>query len=92
MDGSSVDRDRVMTDETDEFVRQQLNREVESLSLNQLNDLGNQAIASGLIAGHGHHQGQYEIIRQGKIHVMSPQAAMAYLQRLLDETPAGGQE
>ena len=51
---------------SDEFVRQQLDQEIESLSLNQLNDLGNQAIALGLIAGHGHHRGQYEILRQGE--------------------------
>lgn len=73
---------------TDEFLRQQLDLEVESISLNQLNDLGNQAVSMGLIAGHGHHGGQYEIIRQGKILTMMPQEAIAYLQ---DVSQSAGQ-
>lgn len=68
---------------SDEFIKHQLNREVESISLNQLNDLGNQAVSLGLIAGHGHHKGQYEIMAQGKILSMSPRQAIAYLQSLI---------
>ncbi|MEL6381214.1 MAG: hypothetical protein AAFQ89_01825 [Cyanobacteria bacterium J06626_18] len=69
---------------SDEFVRQQLDQEIASLSLNQLNDLGNQAIALSLIAGHGHHRGQYEILRQGEVLLMTPQEAVIYLQSLID--------
>ncbi|MBE7385019.1 MAG: hypothetical protein F6J95_026860 [Leptolyngbya sp. SIO1E4] len=68
---------------SDEFVRQQLDREIESISLNQLHDLGNQAVSLGLIAGHGHHRGQYEILRQGQALLMSPREAVTYLQSLI---------
>ena len=68
----------------DDAIQQQLNTEIENLSVNQLNDLGNRAVKLGLIAGHGHHQGQYEIIRQGKIVTLSPKQALTYLQQLID--------
>ena len=68
-------------------MQQQLNTDVENLSLNQLNQLGNQAIKQGLISGHGHHQGQYEIIRDGKILTMSPKEALTFLQQLIDDNP-----
>ena len=66
----------------DDFIDQS-DSEGETLSLNQLNDLGNQAIKLGLIAGHGHHQGQYEIIHQGKILTLAPQEAVTFLQQLV---------
>ncbi len=64
-------------------MQQQLNTDIENLSITQLNELGNQAIKQGLIAGHGHHKGQYEIIRQGKILTMSPKEALIFLQTLI---------
>ncbi|MEO0457819.1 MAG: hypothetical protein AAF152_14740 [Cyanobacteria bacterium P01_A01_bin.114] len=60
-----------------------INPEIEYMSVTQLNELGNQAIQLGLIAGHGHHGGQYEIIRQGKIITLTPQEALTYLQELI---------
>lgn len=74
---------------SDDSIRQQLDLEVECISLNQLNDMGNQAVALGLIAGHGHHRGQYEILRQGKILLMSPQEAFTYLKALVDSISEG---
>jgi hypothetical protein len=74
---------------SDDFVRQQLDFEVERLSLNQLHDLGNQAQALGLIAGHGHHRGQYEILRQGQVLLMSPSEALTYLQDLIKSVTEG---
>ncbi|MDJ0706120.1 MAG: hypothetical protein QNJ46_22845 [Leptolyngbyaceae cyanobacterium MO_188.B28] len=68
---------------TDDFVRRRLDAEIEQISLNQLNELGNQAISLGLIIGHGHHRGQYEILRQGEVLLMSPQEAISYLQNLI---------
>ena len=64
-------------------MQQQLNSDVENLSITQLNELGNQAIKQGLIAGHGHHKGQYEIIREGKILTMPPKEAITFLQQLI---------
>ncbi|MEO1094784.1 MAG: hypothetical protein AAFX01_07780 [Cyanobacteria bacterium J06638_28] len=74
---------------SDDSIRQQLDLEVECISLNQLNDMGNQAVALGLIAGHGHHRGQYEILRQGKVLLMSPQEAFTYLQSLVESISKG---
>ncbi|MCG8367546.1 MAG: hypothetical protein MJA27_29950 [Pseudanabaenales cyanobacterium] len=74
---------------SDNKVRQQLNFEIERISLNQLNELGNQAVALGLIGGHGHHRGQYEILRQGEVLLMSPQAAIPYLQSLIRSVTEG---
>ena len=64
-------------------LKQRLNLEIEGMSVNQLNELGNQAIHMGLIAGHGYHKGQYEILRQGRALLMKPEEALAYLQRLI---------
>jgi len=60
-----------------------LNLELESIGLNQLNELGNKAVSRGLIAGHGHHQGQYEILRDGKALTMTADEAVTYLEELL---------
>ncbi|NER79656.1 MAG: hypothetical protein F6K42_08750 [Leptolyngbya sp. SIO1D8] len=75
---------------SDEFVRRQIEREIETISLNQLNDLGNQAVSMGLIAGHGHHRGQYEILRQGQVLLMSPREAVTYLQSLIQSVTEEG--
>ena len=68
---------------TNEYLKHQLNQEIESISLNQLTDLGNQAVSMGLIAGHGYHKDQYEIIRQGKILTLPVQDAFDYLEGLI---------
>ncbi|WP_008311975.1 hypothetical protein [Leptolyngbya sp. PCC 6406] len=66
-----------------------LNLEIEMLSVNQLNALGNQAVKMGLIAGHGYHKGQYEILRQGKAITLPPPEALDYLQHLLESASEG---
>jgi hypothetical protein len=68
-----------------EHMRQRLNQEMEMISINTLTELGNRAIQLGLIAGHGYHQGQYELIRAGKILLMSPEEATDYLRQLIEE-------
>jgi len=68
-----------------EEITVKLNRELESIGLNQLNELGNRAIEMGLIAGHGHRQGQYEILRGGQALMMTADEAMAYLKELMGE-------
>jgi hypothetical protein len=67
----------------EEQLRQRLNQELDMISLNQLNALGNQAVEMGLIAGHGYHGGQYEILRQGKAILLSATEAQTYLQNLI---------
>jgi hypothetical protein len=67
----------------EDSLKQRINLELESISCNQLNELGNQAVKLGLIAGHGYHKGQYEILRQGKALLMSPDEAIEYLQGLI---------
>lgn len=58
--------------------------ELETIQYNQLSELGNRAVAEGLIIGHGHHQGRYEILLKGQALLMSLPEAMAYLQGILD--------
>lgn len=65
-----------------------LDGDVEVIDITRLNELGNQAVKLGLIAGHGHHQGQYEIIHQGKILTMPPEAAVTFLQGLVQSDPS----
>lgn len=67
-------------------MRQRLNQEIDVIGINKLTELGNRAIELGLIAGHGYHKGQYELIREGKIVLMSPQEATTYLSQLIEET------
>ena len=67
----------------EDSLKQRINLELETISCNQLNELGNQAVKLGLIAGHGYHKGQYEILRQGKALLMSPDEALKYLQDLI---------
>lgn len=68
----------------EDSLKQRINLELESISCNQLNELGNQAVKLGLIAGHGYHKGQYELLRQGKALLMSPDEAIKYLQHLIE--------
>jgi len=67
----------------EDSLKQRINLELETISCNQLNELGNQAVKLGLIAGHGYHKGQYEILRQEKVLLMSPDEAIEYLQQLI---------
>ena len=55
----------------------------EALDFNQLHDLGNQAIAQGLIIGHGYHQGKYELLHRGEALLLSPPEALSYLRSLM---------
>lgn len=69
----------------EESLRQRLNQEVEAISMNKLTELGNRAIELGLIAGHGYHGGQYELLRQGKAILLTPNEAQTYLENLIKE-------
>lgn len=69
--------------------RAELERDI--LSINQLNALGNEAIACGLIVGHGYHQGQYEILHKGEAVTLTPEEAVQYLRALLQSAPADGE-
>lgn len=69
----------------EDFIRQKLNQELDSISINNLTQLGNRAVQLGLIAGHGYHKGQYEILHQGKSLMMSPDEAQTYLEKLIKE-------
>ena len=69
----------------EEWLKHRLNQEIEVISLNKLTELGNQAISLGLIAGHGYRGGKYEILRQGKALMMSPEEAQTYLENLIKE-------
>ncbi|HBL13724.1 MAG TPA: hypothetical protein DD379_20485 [Cyanobacteria bacterium UBA11162] len=69
----------------EEHIKHRLNQEIESIGINKLTQLGNQAISLGLIAGHGYRGGRYEILRQGKALMMSPDEAQTYLEKLIKE-------
>jgi hypothetical protein len=69
----------------EDIIRQKLNQELDSISINKLTQLGNQAVQLGLIAGHGYHKGKYEILRQGEALLMSPDEAQTYLEKLIQE-------
>jgi hypothetical protein len=73
----------------EDSLKQRINLELESISWNQLTEVGNQAVKLGLIAGHGYHKGQYEILRQGKVLLMSPDEALKYLQNLIQSLQEG---
>ena len=55
----------------------------EAADYNQLHDLGNRAIALGLIIGHGYHQGKYELLHRGEVLLLPPQEAVSHLRSLL---------
>lgn len=69
----------------EDIIRQKLNQELDGISINKLTQLGNQAVQLGLIAGHGYHKGKYEILRQGKALMMSPDEAQTYLEKLIQD-------
>ncbi|MEM8642601.1 MAG: hypothetical protein AAGG51_27855 [Cyanobacteria bacterium P01_G01_bin.54] len=78
-----------MSEQPEKDLEQQLDDEIAFASINTLNDLGNQAIAAGLIIGHGFHQGDYEILRRGEVLRFSPPEAQAYLSELLEKKGNG---
>jgi hypothetical protein len=73
----------------EDSLKQRINLELESISWNQLTEVGNQAVELGLVAGHGYHKGQYEILQQGKVLLMSPDEALKYLQNLIQSLQEG---
>jgi hypothetical protein len=58
----------------------------EGSAINRLTELGNLAVSLKLIGGHGFHQGQYELLRDGKFLLMTPIEAQQYLEKLIAET------
>jgi len=68
---------------TADFSASQFDDETAYEDINRLHELGNQAVAAGLIIGHGHRQGSYEILRTGAALTFSPPAAVEYLETLL---------
>ena len=60
-----------------------LNLEMETMSVNKLTETGNLAVSMGLIAGHGFHGGQYEILQQGEVILLSVNEAGPYLENLI---------
>lgn len=69
----------------DEEVINQINMEVEAMSVNELTELGNKAISLGLIIGHGYRSNKYEILRRNEVIALSPKEARAYLKNLIEE-------
>ncbi|MBK4728876.1 hypothetical protein JJD41_03085 [Oxynema sp. CENA135] len=69
----------------EDFVKRQLDREIEMLSYNQLTELGNRAVALGLILGHGYRGGKYEILMRDRDLLLSPEEAQPYLEQLLKQ-------
>jgi hypothetical protein len=67
----------------------QINREIEVLSLNQLHELGNEAVKRGFLIGHGHRGGRYELLKKDEVMLLSPQEAQDYLQILLEQADGG---
>lgn len=74
-----------MGEQPEKNLEQRLEDEVAFMSINNLTELGNQAIAAGLIIGHGFHGGQYEILRRGEVLLFSPEEAQAYLEEALQK-------
>jgi hypothetical protein len=75
-------------DRDEEMFTNRMNLELESISMNQLHELGNQAMSLGLIVGHGHHGGQYELLQKGKVVTLPPNEAVTYLENLIQEAGA----
>ncbi len=69
----------------EEELKKRLNQEVDMISINQLNELGNRAVELGLIVGHGYRGGKYEVLRKGEALMMSPEEAQSYLENLIKE-------
>ena len=66
-----------------ETLKNKMNLELETISVNQLHTLATQAIEKKLIAAHGYRGGQYELLRNGEFILLSPTEAIQYLQELL---------
>ena len=64
--------------------------DAEPFDFNQLHNLGNQAIAQGLIIGHGYHQGKYELLHRGEALLLSPPEALSYLRSLMAAEQTNG--
>jgi hypothetical protein len=64
-------------------LKQRLNLEIETMSVNKLTEMGNLAVSMGLIAGHGFHGGKYEILRQGQALLLPVNEAETYLEQLI---------
>ncbi|MBD2119519.1 hypothetical protein [Trichocoleus sp. FACHB-262] len=60
-----------------------LEPKADSFDYNQLNELGNRAIALGLLIGHGYHGDQYELLHLGEVVLLSPPDAHNYLKALV---------
>lgn len=69
----------------DEQFTRQINTEVEAMSINDLTQLGNQAVSLGLIIGHGYHRNQYEILYRGQVFLLSPKEALNHLKNLITQ-------
>jgi hypothetical protein len=69
----------------EESLKQRLDLELESISFNQLHELGDRAVQLGLIIGHGFRGGQYEILSREEVILLPPQEAQQYLQTLIDQ-------
>jgi hypothetical protein len=67
----------------EEELKKRLNQELDRMSINQLNELGNQAVHLGLIIGHGYRGGKYEILQKGEALMMTPPEAQSYLENLI---------
>jgi hypothetical protein len=59
--------------------------EDQAVFTNELTKLGNQAVKKGLISGHGYHGGNYEILCNGQIFLLTPEAAHTYLKDLVKQ-------
>ncbi|NEZ60409.1 hypothetical protein [Adonisia turfae] len=66
-----------------ETLKNKMNLELETISVNQLHTLATQAVEKKLITAHGYRGGQYELLRDGEFVLLSPTEAIQYLQDLL---------
>lgn len=64
-------------------LKQRLNLEMETMSVNKLTETANLALSLGLIAGHGFRGGKYEILSQGKVILLPVNEAETYLEKLI---------
>jgi len=67
----------------EELFHEQMESELETMNMNQLHDLANQAVKQGLILGHGYRGGQYELLRREEVVLLPPNEAVAYLEGLI---------
>ncbi len=67
----------------EDFLRDRINQELESISFNNLTELGNKAVHRKLIIGHGWRNGKYEILRRDEAVLLSAKEAQAYLEHLM---------